>query len=78
MADLRLLSLAEAGQLELELIEADLGDLVRRLAERLRPAARTARRIERLTSFLRNGPAGDAATGIANDAPITLPTVSPE
>jgi len=42
VADLRLLSLAEAGQLELELIEADLGDLVRRAAERLRPAVRTA------------------------------------
>jgi signal transduction histidine kinase len=39
VADLRLLSLAEAGQLELELAEADLGELVRRAAERLRPAA---------------------------------------
>ncbi len=39
VADLRLLSLAEAGQLKLELVEADLGELVRRAAERLRPAA---------------------------------------
>ena len=39
MADLRLLSLAEAGQLKLQLAEADLGDLVGRAAERLRPAA---------------------------------------
>jgi len=39
VADLRLLSLAEAGQLKLELVEADLGDLVSRAAERLRPAA---------------------------------------
>lgn len=39
VADLRLLSLAEAGQLKLELVEADLGELVGRAAERLRPAA---------------------------------------
>jgi signal transduction histidine kinase len=39
VADLRLLSLAEAGQLKLELVEADLGDLVRRAADRLRNAA---------------------------------------
>jgi signal transduction histidine kinase len=39
VADLRLLSLAEAGQLELELTEADLGELASRAAERLRPAA---------------------------------------
>lgn len=39
VADLRLLSLAEAGQLKLELIECDLGELVGRAAERLRPAA---------------------------------------
>jgi signal transduction histidine kinase len=39
VADLRLLSLVETGQLKLELVEADLGDLVRRAAERLRNAA---------------------------------------
>jgi two-component system OmpR family sensor kinase/two-component system sensor histidine kinase BaeS len=39
VADLRLLSLAEAGQLKLELAEADLGDLARRATERLRPTA---------------------------------------
>ena len=39
VADLRLLSLVEAGQLKLELVEADLGELVSRAAERLRPAA---------------------------------------
>lgn len=39
VADLRLLSLAEAGQLKLELVDTDLGELVRRAAERLRPAA---------------------------------------
>ena len=39
VADLRLLSLAEAGQLKLELTESDLGELVSRAAERLRPTA---------------------------------------
>ena len=39
VADLRLLSLVEAGQLKLELAENDLGELVSRAAERLRPAA---------------------------------------
>jgi signal transduction histidine kinase len=39
VADLRLLSLAEAGQLKLELVDNDLGELVSRAAERLRPAA---------------------------------------
>lgn len=39
VADLRLLSLAEAGQLKLDRVETDLGELVRRAAERLRPAA---------------------------------------
>jgi len=39
VADLRLLSLAETGQLKLELAENDLGELVSRAAERLRPAA---------------------------------------
>ena len=45
VADLRLLSLAEAGQLKLDLAETDLGELVCRAAERLRPAAE-ARGIE--------------------------------
>jgi len=39
VADLRLLSLAEAGQLKLELREADLRELIGRAAERLQPAA---------------------------------------
>ena len=36
------------------------------------PSARATSRIERLT-FVRDAPAGDAATGVANDAPITVP-----
>jgi signal transduction histidine kinase len=39
VADLRLLSLAEAGQLKLDLAAADLGDLVQRAVDRLRPEA---------------------------------------
>jgi signal transduction histidine kinase len=39
VADLRLLSLAEAGQLRLERAEVDLPDLVRRAVERMRPPA---------------------------------------
>jgi signal transduction histidine kinase len=45
VADLRLLSLAEAGQLKLNLVATDLGELVRRTAERLRPVVE-ARGIE--------------------------------
>jgi len=40
VADLRLLSLAEAGQLKLERAETDLGDLIRRTVDRIRPQAR--------------------------------------
>ncbi len=39
VADLRLLSLAEAGQLKLERAETDLGALVSRMVERMRPRA---------------------------------------
>lgn len=39
VADLRLLSLAEAGQLRLERTEVDLCELVRKACERMRPAA---------------------------------------
>lgn len=39
VADLRLLSVVEAGQLKLEWAESDLGELMSRAAERLRPAA---------------------------------------
>ncbi len=39
VADLRLLSLAEAGQLKLERTEVDLCELVRKACERMRPAA---------------------------------------
>ena len=39
VADLRLLSLAETGQLKLELVEADLGELVSKAVERMRPTA---------------------------------------
>lgn len=39
IADLRLLSLAEAGQLKLEHAETDLGELVTKTAERMRPQA---------------------------------------
>ncbi len=39
VADLRLLSLAEAGQLKLERAEMDLGELIRKAIERMRPAA---------------------------------------
>jgi signal transduction histidine kinase len=39
VADLRLLSLAEAGQLKLELAEADLSELVSKAVERMRPTA---------------------------------------
>jgi len=41
------------------------------------PNARATSRIERLT-FVRDAPAGDVATGVANDAPITIPTILPE
>jgi hypothetical protein len=36
------------------------------------PSARATSRIELLT-FVRDAPAGDVATGVANDAPITVP-----
>ncbi len=39
VADLRLLSLAEAGQLKLERAETDLGELVRKVVERMRSQA---------------------------------------
>jgi len=39
VADLRLLSLAKARQLELERAETDLNDLIRRVVERMRPVA---------------------------------------
>jgi two-component system OmpR family sensor kinase/two-component system sensor histidine kinase BaeS len=39
VADLRLLSLAEAGQLKLERAETDLGELVSKVVERMRPQA---------------------------------------
>jgi len=55
VADLRLLSLAEAGQLKLELVQADLGDLVRRAAERLRPAA-TAKGVDLVTQITPDSP----------------------
>jgi hypothetical protein len=36
------------------------------------PSARATGRIEQLT-FVREAPAGDVATGVVNDAPITVP-----
>lgn len=42
VADLRLLSLAEAGQLKLERAETDLGDLIRRTTDAMRPQADAA------------------------------------
>jgi two-component system OmpR family sensor kinase/two-component system sensor histidine kinase BaeS len=39
VADLRLISLAEAGQLKLERTEVDLSELMRKATERMRPAA---------------------------------------
>jgi len=46
-------------------------------ARAIMPAARATSRIERLT-YVRDAPAGDEATGVANDPPITVPTVLPE
>jgi hypothetical protein len=41
-------------------------------AKAIMPAAKATSRIERLT-FVRDALAGDAATGVANEAPITVP-----
>jgi len=55
VADLRLLSLAEAGQLKLELTESELGELVSRAAERQRPAA-TAKGVDLVTEIAADAP----------------------
>jgi two-component system OmpR family sensor kinase/two-component system sensor histidine kinase BaeS len=55
VADLRLLSLAEAGQLKLDLTESDLGDLVSRAAERLRPAT-VAKAVDLVTEITPDSP----------------------
>jgi two-component system OmpR family sensor kinase len=62
VADLRLLSLAEAGQLKLDLAETDLGELVCRAAERLRPAAE-ARGIELVVEVVPDPPRIQADAG---------------
>jgi hypothetical protein len=41
-------------------------------ARAIMPAARATSRIERLT-YVRDAPAGDVATGVANDVPIAVP-----
>jgi len=41
------------------------------------PSARATSRIEQLT-FVRDAPAGDLATGVAIDAPITSRIILPE
>lgn len=55
VADLRLLSLAEAGQLKLEVTESDLGELVSRAAERQRPAA-AAKGVDLVTEIAADAP----------------------